>query len=182
MARHRLSVSLGSPSLERRLIYNNPTLLRRVLCLTEPVHKGYPNETKLRDAPVCQNEVDHESNGARLHASSPQILNSSIWPSRGDYREFSTAKWSSARSPVCSGRAQPSDHFASGRRPNRSKNPRAPEGRPVSQDRAAEVRGRRANCPVAADGGERPQRMAVGVSQGGCSISCSLIAAATSSR
>jgi hypothetical protein len=34
MAQHQSYVSLGSPSLERRLIYSNPTLLRRVLCLT----------------------------------------------------------------------------------------------------------------------------------------------------
>src|SRR6266478_4771159 len=40
-----LSVSLGSPTLKRRLIYRNPTLSRRVLCLTRPARKGLPFKT-----------------------------------------------------------------------------------------------------------------------------------------
>ncbi len=35
-------VPLGSPSRKRRLIYSNPTLLRRVLCLTSSSQLGLP--------------------------------------------------------------------------------------------------------------------------------------------
>jgi hypothetical protein len=38
VARHRVGVSLGSPSLEQRLIYSDPTPLRHILCLVLPSH------------------------------------------------------------------------------------------------------------------------------------------------
>jgi hypothetical protein len=79
-ARHRFGVSLGSPSLEQRLIYSDPTLFRRDFRLTPLPHLGIPKQDEthqMKEPPGIPDGSIHrhtKSDGAQIVSSELAIL------------------------------------------------------------------------------------------------------------
>jgi hypothetical protein len=79
-ARHRFGVSLASPSLEQRLIYSDPALLRRDFRLTSLPHLGIPKKdgaAEIKEPPGVPDGSIHRhtnSDGAQIVSRELAIL------------------------------------------------------------------------------------------------------------